>query len=107
MIPAEAVKAAAKEAGGAEQRPAPLEGDGPANPERLSWLHQQELDYQQIRVPSSSHVCATCGDPFTVIPAVPAEKLEQWVDCLGWHCSSYTPTRDPFLLGGITREDKR
>jgi hypothetical protein len=50
-------------------------------------------------IASSTHVCASCGDTFTVTPAVPPEKSGQWTDCLAWHCPSYTPTRDVEFIG--------
>lgn len=55
-------------------------------------------------IESSKHVCTACGDAFEVWPAVQEHKADQWTECLGWQCPSYTPTRDPELLGGISRD---
>jgi hypothetical protein len=53
----------------------------------------------------SNHRCVTCGDTFEVWPAVPVHKADQWAECLAWQCPSYTPTRDPELIGGIERTE--
>lgn len=38
--------------------------------------------------------CTGCGQQFTVCPAVPPERVEQWRGCLGEHCSTYDLSRD-------------
>ena len=38
--------------------------------------------------------CETCGNEFTVCPAVPPDKEDDWRDCLSEECESYDPTRD-------------
>jgi len=44
--------------------------------------------------PISIHICEFCGVEFTVCPAVPPEKEDQWLGCLAPSCSSYDPSRD-------------
>jgi hypothetical protein len=56
-------------------------------------------------VSSSDHVCEAYGDNFTVTPAVPPEKADQWTNCLAWECPSYTPTRDVGFLGMAVRDE--
>ncbi len=38
--------------------------------------------------------CKTCGDEFTVCPAVPTDALDQWTECMSESCASYDVTRD-------------
>lgn len=48
--------------------------------------------------PVSVHKCADCGTAFTVCPAVPEDKRDQWERCLGESCASYDPARDADIL---------
>lgn len=41
----------------------------------------------------SKHRCDTCGEEFTLCPAV-SSKDEGWENCLSPTCSSYSPDRD-------------
>ena len=47
--------------------------------------------------PVSTHVCDTCGEEYTVCPAIPDDK-EGWESCLAWGCVSYEPDRDVDVL---------
>ena len=60
--------------------------------------------------PVTFHTCQDCGNEFTVCPAVPGNKHDQWVRCLAWECPSYVVMRDvEFVMGlpeaGIARDD--
>lgn len=50
----------------------------------------------------SRHVCDTCGEPFTVCPAIPPDEVEErgWESCLSKACDSYDPLRDVDLIMG-------
>jgi len=52
--------------------------------------------------------CKTCGAEFTVCPAPPPEKLDQWQHCLSEACDSYDDSRDAdklFDAGLVERDD--
>ena len=56
----------------------------------------------------SHHRCDTCGRDYTVTPAVPPEKRDEWDHCLSEDCDSYEPMRDAelyFGLGMVARDD--
>jgi len=42
--------------------------------------------------------CEYCGNEFTICPAVPPDKENEWRGCLGVDCVSYDPSRDVDLL---------
>lgn len=48
----------------------------------------------QYGVPVSEHVCDTCKEPFTLTPAVDAQK-DGWDNCMSKECGSYDSARDP------------
>jgi len=52
-------------------------------------------------IPVSELACDECGKLFTVTPAVPAEILDQWRNCLSEDCDSYEPMRDAELYFGL------
>lgn len=58
--------------------------------------------------PISLFTCAACGEDFTVCPAVPEEKRDEWEGCMDTLCPSYDIDRDVdhlFAIGGeIERE---
>ena len=53
----------------------------------------------QYGTPISTHICDTCGEPFTLCPGVEPER-EDWDNCLATTCDSYDPMRDVDLLMG-------
>lgn len=52
------------------------------------------MPVNEIGTPVSEHVCESCGQGFTVCPAVPSEKADEWRGCLADDCSSYDLARD-------------
>jgi len=48
--------------------------------------------------PVLAAVCTACGRPFTVCPAPPPEKADQWRECLADDCPSYDLSRDVDLF---------
>ena len=56
--------------------------------------HAPPLSTNEYGTPVSVHVCATCGAPFTVCPAIAEEEAHAWEDCLAPNCPSYDPERD-------------
>ncbi len=51
-------------------------------------------DVNEYGTPVSVHKCQTCGVEFTLCPAIPDDKADQWPDCLADGCPSYDPERD-------------
>lgn len=60
-----------------------------------AYLHDGVNDFG---TPVSHFRCQTCGSRYTVCPAVPPERREQWQDCLADDCASYDIDRDPTYL---------
>jgi len=56
--------------------------------------------------PISTHICDTCGDEFTMCPAIPDDD-DRWPDCLSETCASYDPERDIDILFASDAEIKR
>lgn len=48
--------------------------------------------------PITRLVCRTCKRPFTVCPALPTERLDEWQHCMADDCPSYDIDRDPTYL---------
>ena len=48
--------------------------------------------------PVTIHKCDTCGDQFSVCPAVSVEQRDQYDNCLAMACDSYDPMRDVTLI---------
>lgn len=46
----------------------------------------------------SLHTCDTCGEDFSVCPAVPEEHLKDWNGCQADWCGSYQMDRDPDMI---------
>ena len=55
---------------------------------------------------TSHHVCDTCGEKFTLTPAV-AQDAEGWESCMSDTCASYDPSRDCEVLFMSNREIAR
>lgn len=55
-------------------------------------------DNNQYGTKVSVHICDTCGDKFTVCPAVGDKP--SWENCLRPECASYDPSRDADKLFG-------
>lgn len=51
-------------------------------------------DVNEYGTPITVMKCEFCGVEFTLCPAVPDERLDQWDGCLDTVCSSYDPARD-------------
>lgn len=47
--------------------------------------------------PVSTHKCDTCGQEYTVCPAIPDDK-RGWESCMARECESYDPERDIDVL---------
>ena len=47
----------------------------------------------EFGTPVSTHVCDTCGEPFTLCPAQGEDK-PGWENCLAETCPSYDLSRD-------------
>ena len=48
----------------------------------------------EYNTPISIHICEFCGVEFTVCPAIPDEKLDDWRGCMAPECESYDSERD-------------
>lgn len=49
----------------------------------------------------SLYICDTCGERFSVCPAVPEERKDEWNGCQAEWCGSYEPMRDADLYFGL------
>lgn len=64
-----------------------------------------EENVNQYGTPVSVFRCDDCSDVFTVCPAVPEERRDEWQKCLAATCSSYEADRDvDFLVGAVETE---
>lgn len=51
-------------------------------------------DVNEYGTPITVFDCESCGQEFTVCPAVADDRLDQWSGCLQEDCPSYDPARD-------------
>lgn len=66
--------------------------------------------FNEFGTPVTMFSCPGCNTTFTVCPAVPDDKLDQWSGCLGIDCSTYDPDRDAdklFEQGKVLRVGDR
>lgn len=63
----------------------------------MTYIKEATNDYG---TPVSAFVCNTCGNPFTVCPAVTEVQHDEWQNCMSEDCDSYKPTRDADLYFG-------
>lgn len=56
--------------------------------------------FNEYGTPVSMFRCVGCERAFTVCPAVPEEKRDQWSGCMGSECSTYDEKRDGDKLFG-------
>lgn len=49
-------------------------------------------------------VCDSCGDEYSITPAVKKDMLGDWQNCLSEGCASYDPHRDADVLFCSTEE---
>lgn len=66
-------------------------------------------DINDFGTPITVFTCEFCQREFTVCPAVPDKKLDEWNGCLAVECDSYDPNRDvdALLFFGCTTVEKR
>lgn len=64
-------------------------------------------DENEHGTPLTVHKCDECGNEFTVTPAVPAERRDEWNMCMAESCPSYEPTRDAELYFGLDMVSSR
>lgn len=50
--------------------------------------------FNEYGTPVTMFACVGCGSTFTVCPAVPEDKQEQWTGCMAERCSTYDEARD-------------
>jgi hypothetical protein len=61
-------------------------------------VNEPKAGVNEYGTPVTGFRCKYCKETFTVCPAVPPEKFDQWDGCLGDNCSSYDINRDPTYL---------
>lgn len=50
--------------------------------------------YNEHGTPVSLFQCESCPSTFTVCPAVPEDRRDQWTGCMADGCSTYDESRD-------------
>lgn len=78
-------------------------------------LHSADKDagptaaLNEYGTPVTAFTCRACGRKYTVCPAVPPEKWDEWENCLADACPSYDIARDidmffePAIEAGLIR----
>ena len=61
----------------------------------MSYIEESVNEYG---TPISVFKCDTCGDTYTLCPAIPENKRDQWQNCMADICPSYDPNRDVLML---------